>query len=153
LMKNRATGRRARCLGLAIFFARIFDSGGVHAQPAAAPTDSAGTVPPAPSAAAPASDAVEPAPSPGAPPTPGLKEHPEAVYPPDALKQRLEGTVGLELTIDETGKVTDARVTSQAGHGFDEAALVASKQFTFEPARENGVAVRSVVEFNYEFHL
>src|SRR5215831_12527292 len=54
---------------------------------------------------------------------PVLKTHPEAPYPPEALQLRLEANIGLELTVDETGKVVDAKVTSSAGHGFDEAAL------------------------------
>jgi TonB family protein len=60
--------------------------------------------------------------------------------------------VGLELSIDDTGQVTGARVTSPAGHGFDEAALEAARGFVFEPAREGGKPIRSTVEFAYEFH-
>jgi TonB family protein len=84
---------------------------------------------------------------------PALKAHDEATYPPDALAQKLEANVGLELLIDENGKVTDANVVAPAGHGFDEAAVAAAKQFTFEPARKGGVAVPSSVQFTYEFHL
>jgi TonB family protein len=76
-----------------------------------------------------------------------------AAYPPDALRDRIEGTVGLELALDDTGHVTDARVTSPAGHGFDEAALAAARSFVFEPAREAGKPIRSTVQFAYEFHL
>jgi TonB family protein len=84
---------------------------------------------------------------------PSLKAHAEAIYPPDALRDRLEGTVGLELTIDEAGRVTDARVTSPAGHGFDEAALAAAREFVFTPATEAGAPTRAIVQFAYEFHL
>ncbi len=82
-----------------------------------------------------------------------LRTHAEAVYPPGALRERLAGSVGLEIEVDENGQVAGARVTSPAGHGFDEAALEAVRKFTFEPARANGVGVRSVVQFAYEFHL
>ncbi len=100
-------------------------------------------------------------PPPASPPaTPGaellapvLKSRATAVYPPDALRDRIEGTVGLELSIDDTGLVTDARVTSPAGHGFDEAALVAARAFVFEPAREGGKPIRSTVQFAYDFRL
>jgi TonB family protein len=126
----------------------------VHAQPttSATPGD-----PAAPKAASPPS-ATPPQQAPGsaakaATSPPVLKTHPEAVYPPEAVKLHLEASVGLELTIDENGDVVDASVTAPAGHGFDEAAILAAKQFTFEPARQNGIAIRSVVEFNYEFHL
>jgi TonB family protein len=59
----------------------------------------------------------------------------------------------LELTVDETGAVVDARVTSPAGHGFDEAALEAAKKFVFVPAKQNGAPTRAIVQFAYEFHL
>ncbi len=84
---------------------------------------------------------------------PELKTRFEAGYPPDALRDRVEGNVALELTIDESGNVADARVTAPAGHGFDEAAMDAARRFTFTPAMQNGAPVRSVVEFTYEFHL
>ena len=83
---------------------------------------------------------------------PILRSRSEAVYPPDALRDRLEATVGIEVVVDENGKVTDARVTGAAGHAFDEAALEAVRKFTFEPARKNGVAIRSTVHLAYEFH-
>jgi len=96
--------------------------------------------------------------APGAPATldlqaPALEAHVDAAYPAEALQQQLEGTVGLELTIDEAGHVIDVRVTSAAGHGFDEAAVEAARSFSFEPATQAGVPVRSVVQFSYEFHL
>jgi TonB family protein len=84
---------------------------------------------------------------------PVLKTRPEAAYPPDALREQIEATVGLELTVDEQGNVSDARVTGPAGHGFDEAALDVARKFTFEPARRNGAAIRSTVQLGYEFRL
>jgi TonB family protein len=84
---------------------------------------------------------------------PTLRLHGEAVYPKEAAAQRLEATVGLTLLIDEAGKVLSVRVTGPAGHGFDEAAAVAAREFVFEPAMRNGVAVGSVVELAYDFHL
>lgn len=95
----------------------------------------------------PPSDAVE-APSP-----PVLRSQPQATYPEAALRERREGNVGLEIMVDEEGRVTDARVTSAAGHGFDEAALAAVRAFVFEPARQTGKPIRSTVQFTYEFHL
>ena len=54
---------------------------------------------------------------------PAVKDYVEAVYPPDALAQKLEGTVKLIVTLDETGAVGDAAVSEGIGNGFDEAAL------------------------------
>jgi TonB family protein len=84
---------------------------------------------------------------------PVLQTRAEAAYPPNALRDRVEGTVSLELEIDESGDVTGARVLSPAGHGFDEAALEAAKQFRFVPATRAGKPVPSVVQLAYEFHL
>jgi len=84
---------------------------------------------------------------------PVLRERVEAEYPPEALRDRVEATVALALVVDEQGHVADARVTGPAGHGFDEAALAAARRFAFEPARRNGVAIRSSVQLAYEFHL
>ena len=84
---------------------------------------------------------------------PSLKEHPEAPYPQQALRDRVEGNVGLELDLDTGGNVVGVRVTAPAGHGFDEAAVEAARRFTFAPARRRGVPVASTVEFTYEFHL
>ena len=84
---------------------------------------------------------------------PALKNRTKAVYPPEALARRQEGTVGLELQLDADGRVLDARVTSPAGQGFDQAALEAVRQFRFEPAKRDGVAIASTVNFSYEFHL
>jgi TonB family protein len=84
---------------------------------------------------------------------PLLRSREEGVYPPEALRDRLEATVGVQLVVNETGHVAEARVVAPAGHGFDEAALDAVRRFTFEPARRNGVAIRSTVDLAFEFHL
>jgi TonB family protein len=84
---------------------------------------------------------------------PTLKDHPSPTYPPDALRDRVEGSVGLELEIDDTGHVTSAKVTQRAGHGFDEAALAIIKSWTFEPAKRGGVPMKSVLQLSFPFQL
>ncbi|HLK38293.1 MAG TPA: TonB-dependent receptor [Polyangiaceae bacterium] len=92
--------------------------------------------------------------SPRPPPAPpALRTHAEATYPPEALRDRLEATVTLEVEIDEHGDVTGAKVLAPAGHGFDQAALDAVRRFTFTPAMQAGKPVASVVQLAYEFHL
>ena len=94
--------------------------------------------------------------SPAMPPTltpPSLKAHPEAPYPERALKDHVEGYVGLELDLDTSGNVVGVRVTTPGGHGFDDAAREAARRFTFDPAKRRGVPVPSTVQFTYEFHL
>jgi TonB family protein len=109
----------------------------------------------APSPDAPAPDAAPDPPSAAADEIvpPMLRSQEPASYPEAALRDRIEGHVELELTIDENGRVLNARVVALAGHGFDEAAAEAARKFTFEPAHRKGVAVRSKILFIYEFHL
>ncbi|MDB4980034.1 MAG: TonB family protein / TonB-dependent receptor [Myxococcales bacterium] len=59
--------------------------------------------------------------------------------------------VDVELTIDAAGKVTEARVPTLVGRGFDEAAIAACKQFVFEPARRDGQAIPSRIKYRYVF--
>ena len=84
---------------------------------------------------------------------PSIVSSVEAVYPPNELAQRHEAHVHLELQVDATGHITDARVLESAGDEFDAAALSAVKQYLFKPATEDGVPVRSFVTFTYVFRL
>lgn len=84
---------------------------------------------------------------------PSLVTRTDAPYPPDAKRERREGSVELELLVGEDGKVIEAKVTTPAGHGFDEAALAAARSFVFTPATQGGKPIRSVVAFTYAFHL
>jgi TonB family protein len=88
----------------------------------------------------------------GAVTPPVLRSRAEATYPPEALRDRLQATVGLEIVVDAGGSIASARVIGPAGHGFDEAALGAVRQFVFEPARKDGRAIQSTVQLAYEFH-
>jgi TonB family protein len=84
---------------------------------------------------------------------PSLEKRVDVPYPEQALRDRVQGSVGLELSIDEHGAVTHARVTSPLGHGLDEAALAAAPRFVFSPATRGGVPIASTVDFAYEFRL
>jgi TonB family protein len=95
-------------------------------------------------------------PTPSSPPVltpPSLRSHGNVPYPPEAAAAHLEGTVGLQLELDAMGKVLSAKVLTSAGHGFDEAAATAVRDFVFEPAKQDGVPIPSSVQFAYEFHL
>ncbi|HEY3255900.1 MAG TPA: TonB family protein [Polyangiaceae bacterium] len=82
---------------------------------------------------------------------PVLKEHADPIYPAEALRDRIAGTVGLEIVVDETGQVASAKVVQSAGHGFDEAALAAVKSWSFLPARQNDRAIRATVQLALPF--
>ncbi|XXF78943.1 TonB-dependent receptor [Myxococcaceae bacterium GXIMD 01537] len=82
---------------------------------------------------------------------PVLKRQVEAPYPPEALAQQLEGTVVLVIDISETGAVTDVQLSAPAGHGFDEAAIAAVRQFEFEPAEVDGAPAPVRIQYAYQF--
>ncbi len=82
---------------------------------------------------------------------PALVKEVPAPFPPEALEAKLGGIVGLEIDIGADGKVTDARVVEPAGHGFDEAALEAVRQFEFSPAEVDGEPAAVRVSYRYEF--
>ncbi|ADO74884.1 TonB-dependent receptor [Stigmatella aurantiaca] len=109
------------------------------------------------SAGAQAPDAGSPPPTDAGGPTgvltraPELKRQVEAPYPPEALARQLEGTVVMLIDISETGAVTDVQVTEPAGHGFDEAAVAAVRQFEFEPAEVDGVPAPVRIQYAYQF--
>lgn len=77
-----------------------------------------------------------------------------AAWPPEALAERVEATVRLELLVSELGEVLDARVTEPAGRGFDEAALLAVRASRFEPALDaEGQPAPATILFDYDFEL
>jgi len=84
---------------------------------------------------------------------PQLKRFVSAPYPAEAEKQKLEGNVVLQLDIDAEGRVASATVVNPAGHGFDEAAVEAAKQFEFAPALRNGKAVPARILYRYAFTI
>jgi TonB family protein len=94
------------------------------------------------SAAAPAS--AEPTLTP-----PAVATYVAADYPADGGGRGAE--VELELVVGVDGAVTDARVVTPAGNGFDEAALTAVKSFVFTPALKDGVAVAARIRYKYVF--
>jgi protein TonB len=77
------------------------------------------------------------APPPDLPPpdreAPKVKKVP-AVYPKDALSQRLEGQVRVRLTVSTSGKVLKTEVIESSPPGvFDYSATKATKQYVFPP--------------------
>ncbi|WP_404365808.1 TonB-dependent receptor domain-containing protein [Corallococcus coralloides] len=108
-----------------------------------------GAVAQAPDAGTPAGDAGAPTGVLTKPPA--LLRQVEATYPPEAAAQQLEGTVVMFIDISETGAVTNVEITQPAGHGFDEAATEAVKQFQFEPAEVDNVPAPVRIQYAYQF--
>jgi TonB family protein len=84
---------------------------------------------------------------------PRLIEKVAAEYPAEAARLGLEARVTLELIVDAAGHVADAKVVAPVGHGFDEAALAAVRQFRFVPGRADGTPVAVKVTYRYAFTL
>lgn len=84
---------------------------------------------------------------------PELVEFVEASYPPEAREAGVQAVVPLELDLDASGQVQEARVLEPQGHGFDEAAREAALRFQFKPALREGVAVPARIRYQYAFQL
>jgi protein TonB len=74
-------------------------------------------------------------------------------YPEIARKARIEGTVLVEATIDQAGRVVDARVLNDIGMGCGQAALEAIRGWRYEPATLNGRPVSVYLEVRVSFQL
>jgi protein TonB len=74
-------------------------------------------------------------------------------YPDAARLEGVEGDVQLELVVGSSGAVESARVIRGVGHGLDDSALSAAKQFRFAPASKGGHAVRVRMAWSIEFRL
>jgi TonB family protein len=77
----------------------------------------------------------------------------EAPFPPEARAVGLECTVHLAVEIDETGRVVNVEALQGCGHGFDEAAVEALRQFQFSPAEDASGPLPVIIEFAYGFVL
>jgi TonB family protein len=79
---------------------------------------------------------------------------PLLVFSPDpemseeAKRDKVSGNVLLNLWVDENGNPTHVRVRRGVGHGLDEKAVEAVKQYKFKPAMEDGKPV--TVSLNVE---
>jgi TonB family protein len=62
-------------------------------------------------------------------------------YTDEARTAAIEGTVVLDLVVDETGRARDIQVVQGLGHGLTEAALVALRDCRFSPGEKDGQAV------------
>ncbi len=78
---------------------------------------------------------------------------PAPSYPGAARSDGVEGDVHLELVVSASGAVENARVIRGIGHGLDEAAVRATRQFRFAPAIKSGRPVRVRMGWSMQFRL
>lgn len=84
---------------------------------------------------------------------PRLLGRADPAYTDDARAAGVEGEMVLLLAIDETGRVSSARVLRGLGHGLDGAAIRAARSFRFAPATAEGRPVRTQIRFTWTFLL
>ncbi|HMF41241.1 MAG TPA: energy transducer TonB [Polyangia bacterium] len=87
-------------------------------------------------------------------PVPAARCQGQGKYTPEAIQAAIEGTVVLDLLIDERGRVRDVQVVSGLGYGLTEAAIAAIKQCPFSPPEKDGTPVAFRLRgFKYRFVL
>ena len=74
-------------------------------------------------------------------------------YPEEAMQQKIEGTVAVEIDIDVFGKVSAAKVKHGIGHGCDEEAIRLVKLLQFEKKKYKGLYVMFHKTINIHFRL
>ncbi len=73
-------------------------------------------------------------------------------YPEELQRRGVNGTVGLRLTIDEKGNVNRAEVLAPLHPYLDYTAVLAFRQWTFEPVLQKGKPVRAKFTYAANFN-
>jgi protein TonB len=81
-----------------------------------------------------------------------LKKASQPPYPPMARSMRVQGSVRLQLVVNEQGRVESAR--SLSGHALlAQAAVEAARNWVYDPATIGGVPTRVTTEVDVNFRL
>jgi protein TonB len=80
----------------------------------------------------------------------GLIEAPHPVYPAEARREEIQGTVVVRITIDQQGNVISARPKS-GPEALRQASLDAAYKARFEPAMKDGKPVQVEAALAYNF--
>ena len=76
------------------------------------------------------------------------------VYPRIAKKSGWEGTVLVRVTVETNGRASQVELSRSSGHKvLDNAAVKAVKRWSFRPARDGNIPIRSVVVVPLKFSL
>ena len=85
---------------------------------------------------------------------PRYRNNPPPVYPKVARRRGHQGTVLLEVLVDQNGGVMDLRVFRSSGHTtLDDAALASVKNWSFEPGMKGSQPVEMWVRLPVRFQL
>ena len=75
-------------------------------------------------------------------------------YPRSARRKGHEGSVTVEVEVNESGEVSASGVVSSSGHReLDDAALDAVETIRFAPATKDGLNVGGRIRLTFEFKL
>ncbi len=77
----------------------------------------------------------------------------EPLFPKEMRGMRVEGNVAVIFIVDAAGKVVDPRVEKSAHAAFDQSAVVAVRQWKFEPAIKAGKRVACKMRVSIRFPL
>ncbi len=74
-------------------------------------------------------------------------------YSPEARAEHIQGTVVLQLVVNEKGRPIDVTVMSPLGFGLDELATAAVQRWEFSPGTKGGMPVKvlATIEVNSRF--
>src|SRR4030095_15410646 len=75
------------------------------------------------------------------------------LYSDEARRRSIEGVVLVRAAIDASGHLRDAHVARGLGAGLEQNALVALRQWRFNPGTRNGAAIPMNVEIEIAFTL
>ena len=75
------------------------------------------------------------------------------VYPPAARAADIERDVPVDIVVDAGGRVVSARAVIRAGHGLDDAAVRAIRDYRFSPAMRAGSPVAIRMRWTVQFRL
>jgi TonB family protein len=84
---------------------------------------------------------------------PELKTFVKAQYPDSLLAKNIEGTVTLELLVNDSGLVDSARILQSLHPALDSLACVAALKFVFTPGIAENKPVPVYLTYNYNFSV
>jgi TonB family protein len=79
--------------------------------------------------------------------------HSEPAFTEAARDRKFQGVVGLNVVIDNTGKVRNIMVLHPLGMGLDDSAVATVSNWRFEPGKKDGQPVAVSVFIEVDFHL
>lgn len=84
---------------------------------------------------------------------PEVLEAVEPDYPEDLISREIEGTVVLNVVVDEEGTIGEIEIARSLSPEADSFVVAASRRLRFQPARIGTVAVEAVAVLSYLFKM